>query len=71
MNVCSGGHELRLLDLGWNQITKEEDLWSLRNLEQLRMINLAGNKIMKGHKWMGLIKKELILNYEDIYVHME
>ena len=35
------------------------------------MINLAGNKIMKGHKWMGLIKKELILNYEDIYVHIE
>ena len=25
-------NRLRLLDLGWNQISKEEDLWSLRNL---------------------------------------
>lgn len=61
-------NRLRVLDLGWNQISKEEDLWSLRNLSELKMVNLAGNAIMRGQKWMGLIRKELILDYEDLYV---
>lgn len=34
---------LKLIDLSNNQIQKEEDLWALRGLKKLSMVNLAGN----------------------------
>lgn len=61
-------HSLKLIDLSSNRIQKEEDLWALRSLHKLSIINLTGNTIMTNFRPKGLLPAQAMLEYPEVYV---